>query len=246
MMFDILTIPKVVASQVIRAWETKNSIIRKLLIIASISLCLSIITIIIGSLFFPIKSSPKENEIVIIIFGSLLAIAFLLYSVAIGYIENKDREKKEEKIIEKEIQVIKNPDKPQLAWDLARNKLENYLRENLSQVQSIFLLSVISMLVGFGLIIYGAIMVFEAPKNFQPAIVVAISGMIVNFIGASFLLLYKSTMNQAKEYVSVLERINAVGMSVQIIDTIEDKEAKIKDEVKAELAKKLIELYNKT
>ena len=35
-------------------------------------------------------------------------------------------------------------------------------------------------------------------------------------------------MSQAKDYVSVLERINAVGMSVQILETLEDDDEKVK------------------
>jgi hypothetical protein len=86
-------------------------------------------------------------------------------------------------------------------------------------------------------------MVFQDPKNLNGSIVVAVSGLIVNFIGATFLIVYKSVMEQAKEYVTVLERINAVGMSVQIIETIKDSHAQIKEETKAELSKKLIDLY---
>jgi len=51
-------------------------------------------------------------------------------------------------------------------------------------------------------------------------------------------------MSQTKDYVNVLERINAVGMSVQIIETISDENLKLKEETKAELARKLLELYS--
>lgn len=102
------------------------------------------------------------------------------------------------------------------------------------------------MSIGFGLIIYGSVRIFDSPENFKPAIVVAISGVILNFIGSTFLFLYKSVMSQAREYVLVLERINAVGMSVQVIETIQDENNKLKDDTKAELAKKLIELYSNT
>ena len=50
-------------------------------------------------------------------------------------------------------------------------------------------------------------------------------------------------MQQAKDYVNVLERINAVGMSVQILESIQQDQSMLKDEAKAELAKKLLELY---
>ncbi|MEM7487120.1 MAG: hypothetical protein AAF348_18085 [Bacteroidota bacterium] len=245
MSLSIYEAPRQIISEVIKAWETKNKLVRGLIISASILAGIAIVLAGVGNVIYPNEDFPKENGVFLVLTAVSAGISFLLYLISIGYVENLEREKKEEIIIEKERRVVENPDKPQLAWDLARAKLENYLNRNLSQVSAIFYLSVFVMLVGFALIIYGAIMVFEAPENFKPAIVVAISGVIVNFIGASFLIIYKSTMEQAKDYVNVLERINAVGMSVQVIDTIEASDGKIKDEAKAELSKKLIDLYNK-
>ena len=46
-----------------------------------------------------------------------------------------------------------------------------------------------------------------------------------------------------KAFVTVLERINAVGMSVQIIETIKDSHLQLTEETKAEFSKKLIDLY---
>jgi hypothetical protein len=91
---------------------------------------------------------------------------------------------------------------------------------------------------------YGSYMAFKQESNLNASIVVAVSGLVANFIAATFLSSYKSTMEQAKEYVNVLERINAVGMSVQIIESINDSHAQIKEETKAELSKKLIDLYS--
>jgi hypothetical protein len=49
-------------------------------------------------------------------------------------------------------------------------------------------------------------------------------------------------MSQAKDFVNVLERINAVGMSVQIVDRIEEDQ-KLKNETGAAIARQLLELY---
>lgn len=179
-----------------------------------------------------------------IVVGLMLSGVFFML---ISRINSSSKERKKMKIIEveKERKLTENPNEPQLAWDLARTKLENYLSRNLSQVRQIFFLSIFVMFIGFGLIIYGSVKVFESPGNLESAMVAAISGVIVNFIGASFLIIYKAIMSQAKDYVTILERINAVGMSVQIIETIEETEENLKDTTKAELAKKLIDLYNK-
>ncbi|MEZ8918368.1 hypothetical protein AB6D98_23105 [Vibrio lentus] len=47
-------------------------------------------------------------------------------------------------------------------------------------------------------------------------------------------------MSQAKEYVAILERINAVGMSVQVLDKIEESNTILKDQTIAELSKQLL------
>lgn len=117
------------------------------------------------------------------------------------------------------------------------------LNRNISQVRIIFYLTCFVIIIGFSFIFYGAFKSFENPKNFDAAVVVTIAGVIINFLGASFLLIYKSTMEQARIYVTVLERINAVGMSVQVIESISDSKEEIKQTTKAEIALKLIELY---
>ena len=98
------------------------------------------------------------------------------------------------------------------------------------------------MLVGFGLIIFGVYKVYSDPELLNPSILVTSTGVIVNFIGGTLLLIYRSTMNQAKGYVEVLERINAVGMSIQILESIDDKNLELKDSTTAELLK----IYSKS
>ena len=157
--------------------------------------------------------------------------------------EIKDQVESERKIEEVEERVRENPKETQAAWELARVKLESYLNRNINQVRSIFWLTLFVMAVGFSLIIYGVVILYKDPTLLHPSIIAACSGVLVNFIGATFLIIYKATMNQAKDYVTVLERINAVGMAVQILDTIEDKDGDIKPQATADLAKQLLQLY---
>ena len=96
------------------------------------------------------------------------------------------------------------------------------------------------MLAGFTLIGFGVYTVIDTPDKIIAAVIASISGVLVNFIGATFLVLYKSTMSQAKDYVSVLERINAVGMSVQILETLEDDDEKVKQKTTADITRQLL------
>jgi hypothetical protein len=147
---------------------------------------------------------------------------------------------REQVIKEVEERARTHPKEPQAAWDLARVKLESYLNRNLRQIQWIFFLTLLVMIVGFVIIGYGIIRVYQSPENFRPSIVVTLSGVVVEFIGATFLLIYRSTMEQAQSYVSMLEKINAVGMSINILDTMTSANT---DKVRAQLAMELLSLY---
>ncbi|REG96174.1 TRADD-N-associated membrane domain-containing protein [Flavobacterium aquicola] len=212
------------------------------LLVGIISTISGIVFIFIADNLFPDEFHNQKKVLYVVSIFQIVCGIFLIFRGS-SYNRNFAIEINEKLIFEQERKVAQHPKEPKLAWDLARIKLESYLNRNISQVSSIFNLSVFVMVVGFGLIIYGSVMVFQEPKNLNGSIVVAIAGLIVNFIGATFLFVYKSVMEQAKEYVTVLERINAVGMSVQIIDTINESHLQLKEETKAELSKKLIDLY---
>jgi len=155
------------------------------------------------------------------------------------------KEKQEERVQRVEENLREHPEKPQLAWDLARVKLENYLDRNLSQVRSIYWLTLLVMLSGFGFVAYGLFQASVDPVKLPVSVVAAASGVIISFIGGSFLLIYRSILAQSKEYVTVLERINAVGMAVQVISTIPDESDQLKNLTRSELAKQLLNLYSK-
>jgi hypothetical protein len=150
----------------------------------------------------------------------------------------------QEKIEVAEQNLRENPEKPQLAWELAQARLESYLARNLSQVRSIYVLTVVVMAIGFALIGAGAYEAFQDKEKFKAAVLSAISGVLVSFIGGTFLVLYRATMAQAKDYVTILERINAVGMSVQILESLNDEP--LKQEALAEIAKSLLQMYSVT
>ena len=145
----------------------------------------------------------------------------------------RDEGKQAQKIAEVEKRFEQNPKETGAAWELARVKLESYVNRNLAQVMHIFWLTAFVMLCGFGLIGVGTYKAFADPDHFKSSVLSASSGVIVSFLGGTFLVLYRSTMAQAKEYVTMLERINAVGMSVQILDTLDDGNKELKHKIRA-------------
>ena len=102
------------------------------------------------------------------------------------------------------------------------------------------------MLCGFGFVLYGLLKAFETPATLPVSIVASASGVLISFIGGSFLLVYRSILAQSKEYVTVLERINAVGMAVQVIANIPDESSQLKHQTTAELARQLLTIYAAT
>ena len=190
-----------------------------------------------GKVFWNIREITDAGATIFAVIGGVIALVIFAYRRSIELTLN------EEKVVRAEQRAQEHPDQPTAAWDLARIKLESYLNRNLNQVRSIFWLTAFVMIVGFGLIGYGVMRAFESPETLMPALLSSVSGLLVNFIGATFLVLYKSTMAQAKEYVAILERINAVGMSVQVLEKLDGANDDLKHSTTAELSKQLLFLY---
>ena len=209
-------------------------------LLASIAAALLTVAIIAATLASNFANQSVWLKTVAGTLGVLAGVTIL----GIASYERAFAVREREKIIQKvEERVREHPDQPTAAWDLARIKLESYLNRNLLQIHLIFFLTLLVMLAGFIIIGYGVSRVYQSPDNFKPSIVVTMSGVIVEFIAATFLLIYRSTMEQAKDYVNILERINAVGMSVQILDSVEANDAGLRDKTRAEIAMGLLTLY---
>ena len=182
-------------------------------------------------------------EIIIAILFSLTGIAIAIYLTYKNKLEEQDQT---ERISQAELRLEKEPQKAKPAWDLARTTLESYFRRNLSQITWIFWLSVTVMMVGFGIIIWGisqSIHLSNSPSTIAPAVIASLAGIITEFIGATFLFIYRSTIKQASDYSKTLERINSIGMAMQILDTI--PEGATPNDLKSKTKAALVEVLTK-
>jgi hypothetical protein len=201
-----------------------------------------IIIIAIFASLLGLKRIPEEIANIVI---GLSVGALAIFSIAVSaYQDAKITRTRSAKLESIEQEVRTNPEKTKAAWDLAQEKLESYLDRNLSQVRSIYWLCLLIMIFGFVLVGYGAFLIYNNEAHMNASILSAISGIIISFLDGSFILVYRSTLGQAKEYVSMLERINAVGMSLQILDSLSDSTSELKDKSKAEIAKELLTIYS--
>jgi hypothetical protein len=221
----------------VKAWKRDDKRVRAALLLAVAATAIAVSIALVG------QSGLVDKKFTETLAGAIGALATIV-AVGVGAYQGlAEQEAREQKIETVEQRLREHPEKPQLAWDLARVKLESYLDRNLSQVRSIYWLTLIVMLCGFGFVSYGLFQASQNPEKLPVSIVAAASGVVISFIGGSFLLIYRSILAQSQEYVTVLERINAVGMAVQVIATIPEASAELKSQTKAELAKQLLTLY---
>jgi len=228
-----------ITKEIMIAFRTGSVTVKRFVLVGLIFCVLALFFGGLGDSFHQLQYFTIPLAIGFGVSGSIFLFGVYIYRVSL------ESEAKERKYEEAEQRVKANPHETQAAWELARVKLESYVDGNLKQVRSIFWLTIFVMLAGFILIGFGVYTVIESPEKLAAAVIAAVSGVLVNFIGATFLVIYKSTINQAAEYVSILERINAVGMSVQILETLVDDTDRLKQKTTAELVKQLLTLYTK-
>jgi hypothetical protein len=140
----------------------------------------------------------------------------------------------------------KNPNHSKYAWQLARTRLEAYLDKNLLQVNLVFWLSVAVMTAGFLVVLWGVTGAANSGSaqtsgSISPSQIATIAGVITQFLGATFLVIFRSTMTQAGEFVGLLDRINNVEMAIEVLDQIPDQPPDPKNEVRAKIIDHLLE-----
>jgi hypothetical protein len=140
--------------------------------------------------------------------------------------------------------AVSNPGQAHYAWEIARIKLEAYFDRNLVQVNLVFWVAVLVIAVGFGFVLAGVVLCFRAPDKIGAPLVAAISGIITQFIGATVLVIYRSTMAQANEFMTVLEGINTVDMAMQVLDRIPETDVGLKNQVRAQIISLLLNHRN--
>jgi len=85
---------------------------------------------------------------------------------------------------------------------------------------------VVVMVAGFGMVLLGISLYFKDPsKNIYITAISSISGTIVQFIGATFLVIYNTTIKQAIQYTNSLQQVSTIGTSIKILDNIHNEES---------------------
>lgn len=182
------------------------------------------------------------SSTIFLIIGIIITLIVIITAVFQVAYSIKQVSTSRENLLKAESKVEAEPEKIKPSWDLARITLESYFNRNLNQVTYIFWLSVAVMIIGLVIITWGISQAIQSPKTVTPAVIASIAGVITEFIGATFLFIYRSTIQQAINYSQTLERINSVGMAMQILDTMPDetKPDDLKNQTKAILVELLV------
>ena len=193
----------------------------------------------IGSLSIVLPARPRFSKAFLPYF-SYAAVFIFLSSMAlvVDWRIRTANKRREEKVARAKELADKNPEHTRFAWQLARTRLENYFDRNLFQVNLVFWLAVCAMTAGFLVVLWGVRNTLEGGKGGEIA---AGAGVITQFLGATFMVIYRSTMQQANDFMTVLDRINNVGMAMQVLIRYSDEPARL-NEVRAKIVDRLLTL----
>jgi hypothetical protein len=201
----------------------------------------------LGAVPWAITSKPRFATVVL---PFIYSSAVFICVVAVFFWSDRRfralRERTERRLADAKSKAEENPERVRYAWEVARVKLEAYFDRNLLQVNQVFWVAVLVMLIGFGFVLAGVVLSFNQPKVTPTSLVAAVSGIITQFIGATFMVIYRSTMAQANEFMIVLDRINSVGMAVQVLDSIPDNEGQLKNATRAQIVELLLDGNQRT
>ncbi|MES2515305.1 MAG: hypothetical protein V4580_14225 [Bacteroidota bacterium] len=200
-----------------------------------------LIIVILISVFTPKSISNDFLQFLQILSG---ICSFLLLTVFISYttinidkdvlkteLDNikQEREKIIERISKKENNVIDT-------IQLSLNQITEYYTINLSQARSSYRWSITAIIIGLVTLIAGAWMIFfQTEPNITVAIITGISGVLIEFIGASNIYIYNKSLAQLNLYFKELINIQDTMLAIELCEKIENTNPK-----KIEITEKII------
>ncbi|MGL5755685.1 MULTISPECIES: TRADD-N-associated membrane domain-containing protein, partial [Bacteria] len=178
------------------------------------------------------KSAPFVFKFTLISFFSF----FLLISIKNNREENVIKEKLEEKQNEIKLAEKENPLKIGPIWELGRLELGENITQARKKADLIFYFSIAFIIIGFIGLCWSIFLLFSSQINIS--ILIAVGSIILEFFGGTFIFLYKTTISQLNKNIEILDKINNVGMSLRILDSLDPSSEVFK--AKIEISKLLI------
>jgi hypothetical protein len=194
----------------------------------------------LGAAKFVFKSRQIWSKTFSVYF--VCASIFVVITLCMFLLDNRlraMRKRQEARIAHARELADSNPEQTRFAWQLARARLENYFDRNLLQVNLVFWVAISVMAAGFSVLLWGLENLLKGGTGVGIAISTA-SGVLTEFLGATLMIIYRTTIQQANDYIRVLDRINNVGMAMQVLDQIAEEPSEFKNEVRAQIIDRLL------
>jgi thiosulfate reductase cytochrome b subunit len=196
-------------------------------------------------IFVQVFISEKIDKEVLQFLGGLGGVCiFLLLIALISYtpvIIDKDGLKVEldnikqerEKIIER---ISKKNNNVIDTIQLSLNQITEYYTINLSQARSSYRWSITAIIIGLITLIAGAWLIFfQTTPNITVGIITGISGILIEFIGASNIYIYNKSLSQLNLYFRELINIQDTMLAIELCEKIDNSNPK-----KIEITEKII------
>ena len=109
-----------------------------------------------------------------------------------------------------------------------------------NQAKGAFYLAVVMFALGFGLIIFAVYQTISPDASIDAAMIPAIGGAITEFIAATTLVIYRSSLSQLNHYHQALHEDERFLSSINLIDKFHDE--KLQDEMLKEIIRSEIQM----
>lgn len=135
----------------------------------------------------------------------LLAIGFFIAST--DYITGKDK-KLELRYLEEDLEFVESKDADK-QFRMHQRELKRYYNLNIAQVKTVSVLGIILLAIGI-IVILSTLLLFANGFVMQitPLVVGCVSGMLIDFIGAFFIVMYTQTINASISFHEKLAASN--------------------------------------
>jgi len=193
--------------------------------------------IIIAMSLLNFVASDKRQFVFGVMIGGLLLAMFAAQLAGI----DQPTQIIEERLENAEKEVRDKPDAVRPVWELARTRLELYIRSNHHHLNWIFWITVLSMVGGFIIISYGVVYTMRNPAALKPSLLTIGSGVLVEFIAATFLVIHRETSRLAQGYFQTLERMTNVGMCITLLERIPEENAAARLEAQKDMISRILE-----
>lgn len=127
-------------------------------------------------------------------------------------------------------------------WAVGRETLERYWSRNLGQNTLTFFLSATTIVIGFAILVFG-IYTASTGGNLSTSILAGTGGVVSQFLGATLLVLHRSTVAQASAYTQSLDRMNSIEMAWYILNTMSEaseRDRGVKDRARVEMLRAIV------